>query len=149
MWALTNLHGLRKILKKLDKRTGMKLRGEFIRQLVLGKSFVQDFMPETGKYCEILRSVTEAEGDEGWGEIQEMVKRVSSAVEGLRGEEELPAAAALLGEDTPVPPDTSAASDVDAGERGGSVEALEVDDDVLAASALDIDTGHGWGLVPA
>ena len=146
LWALTNLHGLRKILKKLDKRTGMTLRGEFMRQLVLGKSFVQDFIPETGKYSEILRSVTETEGDEGWGEIQEMVERVSSAVEGLRGEEELQPAAALPGEDTPVTPDT----DVDEGERGGALEVdADANHDVLAASAFDVDTGQRGGLVAA
>ena len=58
----------------------------------------------------------------------------------------------FLGEDTPVTPDTSAVSDVDEADKGVSVEALEVDaddNDDLLASAFDIDTGHGWGLVSA
>jgi len=59
LWALTNLQGLRKILKKFDKRTGMALRGEFLRQLVLKKSFVQDSLPGTGRCCQILHGVLE------------------------------------------------------------------------------------------
>jgi hypothetical protein len=84
-WAHTNVEGLRKILKKLEKRTGMRVKVEFLQQVVVGKSIVQDFMPGIGRFHALLHKVAELEGsDEKQGdETCKLAEHLSRVVQSL------------------------------------------------------------------